>query len=348
MRKNKPLSNEEIATFCSQTAMLLQAGITPAECMDILLSDTKADGGREILSSIMEVCRKGRPFHEGMECAGVFPDYVIQMTALGEEAGSLDNVMLSLADYYEKELEVSENIRSAVSYPLIMIVMMLIVIYVLVSKVLPIFNQVFAQLGSSMGTAATALLTLGASLNRYSLVIAIILVLLTALFFISVKTAPGRRISVKLLNSFPITRRFYEKIACERFASGMALTLGSGMDTYTSLDMVSKLTGSLRMKEKIAVCRSSIEKGDNFSEALIESGIFNNLHSRMVAVGFRSGNIDAVMKKIAESYERETDHRIQSILSILEPTLVIILSLIVGMVLLSVILPLMGIMSGIG
>lgn len=348
MKKKKLLSNAEIASFCTQTALLFQAGITPSESMEILLTDTKQGGGREIISQILDICRQGETFHKALEQTGLFPDYVVHMIALGEESGNLDTCMLSLSSYYDKEENISDSIRGAVTYPLIMIGMMLVVIFVLISKVLPIFNEVFVQLGSEMTGFSATLLALGNSMNRYSLVFVILLCLLAACYFIAVKTPIGRREAGRFLNVFPLTRGFYEKVACERFASGMAMAMSSGMDTYTSLDMVSQLVGNRSMQDKIAACRKCIEDGGNFSEALANSHIFGNLHSRMVAVGLRSGNIDTVLLRIADSYEKETDRRIQSILSILEPTLVIILSLIVGLILLSVILPLMGIMASIG
>ena len=348
MKKKKLLSNGEIASFCTQSALLFQAGITPAESMDILLKDSGSDAGREVISEILEVCRQGETFHHALSRTGLFPDYVLNMIALGEESGNLDKCMLSLSSYYEKEENISDSIRGAVTYPLIMIAMMLVVIFVLVSRVLPIFNQVFLQLGSKMTGFSATLLRLGTSLNRYSIVFVALLVLLAALYLAATKTNIGRREAGRFMNAFPLTRGFYDKVACQRFASGMAMAMGSGMDTYTSLDMVSQLVGNKAMQDKISACRKSLEDGADFSEALSSSNIFSRLHSRMVTVGFRSGNIDTVMSRIADSYEKETDRKIQSIISILEPTLVIILSLIVGLILLSVILPLMGIMASIG
>lgn len=348
MKDRKLLSNEEIASFCNQTAMLFQAGIPPVESMNIMLEDVKSSGGRELLTQILEVCSQGEPFYRALESTGVFPDYVINMLALGEESGNLDVCMLSLAAYYEKEQNISDSIKGAVTYPFIMIVMMVIVIFVLISKVMPIFNQVFIELGSEMTGFSASLLKLGNSLNRYSIVFLVILCILAALYLFATKTASGKRIFARFLAVFPLTKRFYESVACERFASGMALTLSSGMDTYSGLDMVSSLVGNKKMQEKIELCKKSLEKGDNFAEALASAEIFNHLHSQMVGVGFKSGNIDIVLRKIADSYEKETDRRIQSIVSILEPTLVIILSVIVGLILLSVILPLMGIMASIG
>ena len=348
MKDQKRLSNQEIASFCNQTALLFQAGITPIESISILRSDTKSEQGRELLDNILTVCRQGEPFHCALAATGVFPDYVLHTLALGEESGNLDVCMLSLAAYYEKEDNISEGIKNAVTYPFLMIAMMLVVIFVLISKVMPIFNQVFVELGSEMTGFAASLLHLGENLNRYSLFVLIFLFVLFILYVLATKTSFGRRIMTRFLHVFPLTKSFYESVACQRFASGMALCLSSGMDTYTSLDMVSQLVGSHKMRDKIAACKEAIHAGSNLAEALSGSAIFNNLYSQMVAVGFKSGNVDTVLSKIADNYEKTTDKKMQSIISVLEPTLVIILSIIVGLILLSVILPLMGIMSSIG
>lgn len=348
MKDKKQLSNAEIASFCSQVAMLFQAGITPAEGINIMLSDSKDESAKALLEQIRDVCRQGEPFYKALTATGMFPDYVLHTIALGEESGNLDDCMLSLAAYYEKEENISESIKNAITYPLIMIAMMIAVIFVLVSKVMPIFNQVFIELGSEMTGFAASLLQLGNSLNNYSILLLIIICLLFVLYLVATRTGFGRRMTGAFLNKFPLTKGFYESVACERFASGMALTLSSGMDTFTSLDMVSNLVGNKLMQEKIEHCKKSIREGANFAEALVGSGIFNHLYSQMVAIGFKSGNIDTVLAKIADNYEKATDKKIQSIISILEPTLVIILSLIVGLILLSVILPLIGIMTSIG
>ena len=166
MKDKRLLSNEEIASFCNQTAMLFQAGIPPVESLNIMISDAKTSGGRELLTAILNVCLEGEPFYKALKSTGVFPDYVINMLALGEESGNLDVCMLSLADYYEKEIDISDSIKGAVTYPLIMIAMMFVVIFVLISKVMPIFNQVFVELGSEMTGFSASLLHLGTSLNR--------------------------------------------------------------------------------------------------------------------------------------------------------------------------------------
>lgn len=348
MKTSKLLSNTEIASFCEQIALLLKAGITPAEGMEILLSDNRNPEGREIIQSICNECQKGETFYHAIESSHVFPDYVLHMIAIGEEAGRLDDVMDSLAGYYEREESIHSSIKNAVSYPLIMIIMMFIVIIVLLTKVLPIFEQVFLQLGTEMNAISRSFMSIGNMISRSSFILLLFIGIVFLFFLYFTKSKKGHNLYLRFALSFPLTKEFYENIASGRFASGMALTLSSGLDTFSSLDLVAQLVDNSIMCQKIAACKSYIENGSNFAEALATTKIFSNLYSRMIAVGFRTGNVDTVMKKIAENYEKETDAKIYHIISVLEPTLVIILSLIVGLILLSVILPLMGIMSSIG
>lgn len=348
MSEFKQLNNEEISTFFSQTGLLFQAGISPFECMAILLKDCDTEEGQDLYKEIMKEIRSGNNFSEALASTGVFPDYVINMVSLGEDSGNLDDCMLALADYYEKEQSIAESLRSALTYPLIMIFMMMVVIVVLIVKVMPIFQQVFVELGSEMSGFAATLLNVGNTLSRYSLVLLTILVLLVVLFFIARYTKPGKAITHSFLSRFPLTKGFYESIACERFASSLAIAMSSGMDTFSGLDMAKQLVENKDMELKIEKCKTLIRSGKNFAEGLTESEIFKNIHAQMISVGAKSGNIDIVLARIADSYEKETTKRISSILEILEPTLVIVLSVIVGMILLSVILPLMGIMSSIG
>ena len=344
----KNLNNREIASFCSQVAMFQQAGITPVEGMRLLLSDAKTSEAKKIYEKIISTCMSGEPFYTGLESAEVFPEYVLHMAKLGEESGNLDDVMNSLASYYEREDEIADSIRSAISYPSIMIAMMFLVIIVLITKVLPIFNQVFIQLGSEMSGFSASLLKLGNQINTYSVVFLLLLILCVGLYFYATKTASGKRIVRKVLYKIPFTKKLYDNIAAGRFASGIALTTASGMDTYRSLDLVAQLVENDTIKEKIGICKKSLLNGSSFPEAIGECGIFSNFYTRMIAVGSKTGSTDTVMNKIADTYQKETTKKLADLISVLEPTLVIILSLIVGLILLSVILPLMGVMSSIG
>ncbi|MBO6240401.1 MAG: type II secretion system F family protein [Butyrivibrio sp.] len=346
--KATPLNSYEISSFCRQLALLLRAGIAPSDSIEILTQDTEDPSAKEILSSINQVLRSGEKFHVALKMSGVFPDYVSHMVTIGEESGNIDVVMDSLADYYDREENIQSGIKNAISYPLIMVFMMLVVVVVLVLKVLPIFEQVYEQLGTNMSGFSQSLLNLGNLLNRYSVILVCFLVILAIVFFYISYTVSGRNALKKFIGKFAPTKKLMQELECERFASGMVLTLSSGMDTFEGLSLVKKLVETNEMKEKIDKCKELLIDGASFPEALLNSKIFTSFYAQMIDVGFKSGSMDKAMKQIADRFEHETQRKIISAISVIEPTLVIILSIIVGMILLSVILPLMGIMTTIG
>jgi len=165
------------------------------------------------------------------------------------------------------------------------------------------------------------------------------------LFWIFSLTEGGRRVLSRVRASFFLTRGVHEKIASGHFASAMALTLSSGLDVDQSLEMAYKLVQTPSVREKIERCRTYMSEGTTFSEALIKVGIFSGLYAGMVSVAFKTGALDSVMEKLAARYEDDVNVQITRIISVVEPSLVIALSVIVGMILLSVMLPLMGIMA---
>ena len=348
MKKGNQLTNLEIASFCEQMAMIIKAGITPKDGLAILLSDTKDESTRQIIQTLLKSSALGETFTTSIKESGVFPEYVVNMIAIGEETGRMDDVMQSLSEYYEHEDNIAESIRSAITYPFIMIVMMLIIIAVIISKVLPLFNQVFIQLGTQMDGFSGSLLRLGESLQAYSVIFFALLLLLLVFYFYVTKTSGGKAFLMKTASKIGPLKNFYDSVSYGRFAPGMALMLSSGMGIFQSLDMVSHLSGDPAMEEKILRCRNHINEGDGFAEALQKEHFFNNLYSRMIALGVKTGNLDSVLSKIAHIYEEETDKKIRNFISVLEPTLVISLSLVVGLILLSVILPLLSIMTSIG
>lgn len=349
-KKNlRSLSNHEISIFCRQLSMLTKGGVSPYECINLLISDTKDSEGKFILSKIMDILNTGERLHTAMEYSGVFPDYVIKMITLGEESGRLDTVLDSLANFYEREDELNENIRSAFTYPLVMIAIMIVVVFVILSKVMPIFADVFSQLGTAMNAFSESLVALGRSINNYSVILIVIITALVCLAVYLVHGRGGKKFLLLIAQKLPVTGKLYRDIAAGRFASGMALTLASGMDTYRSLDIVADLVENKDISSRIENAKKLIrEDGMTFPEALEKTEIFSQLYTRMILVGFKSGAMDVSFRETADHYTIDTDRRIYGIISVIEPTLVIILSIIVGLILLSVIMPLMGIMSSIG
>lgn len=344
---NSSFSHMELASFCGQMAFLLKSGISALEGLELLLEDTTDPKERALLEMLLlDLNAHGSLEHAFRRC-GCFPDYLIQMVKIGEETGTLDDVMAALQSHYEREADIASSIKSAVTYPLIMLGMMIVVILVLLIKVMPIFQQVFLQLGTEMTGVSRLLMNLGEGLSRYAIFFVLLLFAVILLGVYLIYTPSGKRFRVHLGYRIPATRKIQEEISACRFASGMALTLGSGLSQERCLELVKELTDNPYFERKLDVCIQQIGAGSDLSPALSASGIFTGMYARMTSVGAKTGTMDQMMAQIARLYQEEIDTRMNRLLSILEPTLVILLSLVVGIILLSVMLPLMGIMSGI-
>lgn len=350
MRKNvstgKPFSHAELSAFCTQLSLILHAGLSAYEGVHAMLEDTSGKEEKEILTTLSDSLAMGEDLSASMDCLGLFPSYMIEMVRIGEQTGRLDEVMDLLASHYDREDFIAGSIKNALTYPLAMASIMILVIVVLLVKVLPIFNQVFIQMGSEMTGLSAVLMNIGLTLNRYSvLFILLIVLLLVCLFFFS-KTEKGRLSFQKICYRFSFTRAFLEETSACRFASSLALTLGSGLGNEQSLQMVQAATTDSKFSEKISLCMEHLSQGLDLSSSLQKSHIFSGIHSRMITIGEKTGSLEKAMSNVAEKYQEHIDQRINRALAVIEPTLVISISLIVGIILFSVMLPLIGIMSG--
>lgn len=345
--KPKPFSNSELSAFCGQLALILQSGISSIEGISVMLEDATAEDERQILSLMQDKLTETGSLCDAFTAAGVFPGYLVHMVQIGEETGTLDNVMDALSAHYEREDTIRQSIKSSVTYPLFMAAMMVVIILVLLIRVMPIFNQVFVQLGSEMTGFSRTLMHIGTLLHTNALVFILILLALTALVFFGFRTTRGLMVVRKIGQALPFTRDICEKTAICRFADAMALTLSSGLMPERGMELAYELNDDPYFTRKLDLCREKMAEGTDLSDALHESGIFTGTYARMVTLGARTGSQEKVMRRIASLCQDEIDTRLSNMLSVLEPTLVIILSLIVGVILLSVMLPLMGILSSI-
>ena len=339
-KKQQMLGNLEIAAFCDQLSMIVSAGIPIYEGISILQEDAPEEETAEILSVISNSLDHGSSFCDALRETNVFPKYVLDMIGIGELAGKLEEVLNALTGYYKREESIQNSIKNAVTYPLLMIAMMLAVILVLIAKVLPVFHQIYMELGSDLTGFAGAMMRFSDALNQYLFVIVIVLIAAAAGIFLTSKSDAGQKFFKK--------RPLALSTAASRFANCMALALSSGLDTDQGLMLAEQLVDNPYMASRIKKCRDLTASGRGFAEAVLTSGIFSKIYTSMITIGFRTGSMDEVMHQISEEYEEETDKQIAKFISVLEPTLVIILSIFIGLILISFLLPLIGIMSSIG
>lgn len=340
MARQNYLSNAEISAFCAQLSMVLNAGMPTYYGISILCDEAPDEATRVLLEKIYKPMEQGVSLYGALKETNVFPPYVLNMIQLGEEAGRLDEVLKSLSRYYEREDTIRSSIRSSIVYPFILTILMVSVIIVMVAKVLPIFSQIYAELGSELTGAAKALMNISTAINQYIVIFAILFVVTLVTGIIVLRTDLGKILFQK--------QGLAVSIAASRFANCMFLALSSGLDTDTGLNLAHTLVNNPYMQHKIDVCKEAISHGDTFASALLKSDIFSKMYTSWIAIGSKTGSMDDVMQHISEAYQKETEERLSHYIAVLEPTLVIILCAFIGLILVSFLLPLLGIMSSIG
>ena len=241
--------------------------------------------------------------------------------------------------------EISGQIRSAVTYPLLMLGMMAVVILVLLIKVLPVFQQVFNQMGMEMNGVSRGLLNAGNVISRYSSVFLILAAALIGCILFFSLTEKGHSQLRKMVIHLPFFREIPVAMDYSRLTQGLSLGLRSGLSPETSLELTKDLISQPVILERLRKASSILDSGETFSRALTESGLFGGMEGRLITISFYSGSSDETFRRLSRQYTERSIDLISQAVSIVEPTIVILLSLLVGLVLLSVMMPLLGILS---
>ena len=344
----KELTNTYLSLFCMEMHMLLQAGITLDEGVRMLQDDEPDQEGKAVLQSLLDELDKGEPLSSALRKAAFFPRYMISMVETGEKTGRLADTLKALSEYYDRQERQSTAIKNAVLYPAMLLVTMVAVVLILIIYVLPVFNDVFGRLGSRMSPLATSLMQFGGWLGNVSVIIAaaggVIFIAALAMW-----ASPGLRGSAaKMFKNKFGSRGIFGSTANARFIAAMALSIKSGLDSEEAVKMAAAVSGGAKaMDEKNAMCVDMIRSGKTLSEAMCGAGILSARDGRLLTLGVRSGMEDEAMAEISRRKERDVQDEMDSIVGRIEPALVITTSIIVGVVLLSVMLPLMGIMASI-
>lgn len=347
MPKTKQLTEAYLSALFLELSLILRAGMPLGSGLALLREDDDDAASRVLLSALLEQTDKGESLSAAMEHTGAFPEHALRMVALAERTGRLEQTLVSLSDYYENRRQLRRNVYQTLMYPALLLLVFLAVVTVLVTKVLPIFENVFRQLGAQLSAPAQAMLTLGRRLSDASVGLGIaagcILVLLLAFLLIR----PLRRRTWVLLYSRFGGTGVWGSVLRSRFAGALATAIASGLDARESVDAAAKqVQGALRLDRAVENCRHALEQGESLHKALADAGLFGARDSRMIAMGFQTGSIDQVMAEIAQRTQRQANERLESIIAAVEPTVVVLTALVAGVILLSVMLPLMGVMSG--
>jgi len=348
MKNKNQLTEEEISLFCLQTAYLLRAGVPLYALFSDGMSDMKNKKLQRAFALVGESIEKQNTLEKSLRNAGCFPEYACNMVALGEASGRLEEVLLALSCHYDKEKRIRAGMKQAVMYPMALFFIMSLVVSLLVFRILPMFGRIFSQLGGTVSSAAQAMLDFGkgAGFFAFGIIIAVFFAAISVILYS--KTEKGRLKLEKIAVKLPFIRDIALKSSAVRFSSAMSLALSSGSCLDEAVAMSAEIMGNKAVGEKLNSLRADLASGISFGEFLEKTEAFPLMFTRMAAVGMQTGNLDEAMKKLSGIYTDELEDSITAFINAVEPALVGIIALIVGMILVSVLLPLTGAMAAIG
>ena len=344
--KQQELTSGQISAFCLELSLLMHAGVAVGDALALVAEERK---DQPWLQEAARQADCGSPLTQIIRDSGRFPAYVPGLLAVGDQTGRTEEALEALSRYYDGRERLEHQVRSALLYPAMLLLLMLVVIVVLLAKVLPVFDRVYASLGGQLTGVAAGLLTIGRILDS---LLPLLCVLLAAVVVFAAVFAAGGPLQKRVLHWWQKRRGdrgVSRKLNTARLAQALAMALRSGLPLEEALTLAGDLLGAQAPEaQRCRNCRERLERGEELSAALKETGVLPAAECRLVALGERGGSGDAVMDEVARRLTEEGEHALTELLGRVEPTLVLGTALLVGMILLSVMLPLMNIMAAIG
>jgi type IV pilus assembly protein PilC len=337
-----PVDSTELVKFIRQFATMIDAGLPLVQCLDILSGQEENEIFKAALIDIKQTVEQGATFSDALRRhPKIFDGLFVNLVHAGEVGGILDTILNRLAIYIEKNVKLKRQVKGALSYPITVMVIMVGVLGVLMTWVIPAFENMFAEFGAKDALPALTKMVILISNNFVSnlpfIIPAVIIIAMLAVRFY--RTKKGKRIVHKALLVIPIMGPVMKKIAVARFSRTLGTLLASGVPVLDAIEIVAKSAGNVVIEEGLMYARERISEGRNLADPLAELGIFPGMVVQMVGVGEQTGALDQMLTKIADFYEDETDVAVQAMTSMIEPIMMVVIGGIVGVVLVSMYLP---------
>ena len=345
-KRGKSVPWKNLAIFTRQFSVMIDAGLPLVQCLEIL-------GQQEADKNFSEVILKTRADVEGgssladamRKHPAAFDTLYTNMMAAGEAGGILDTILTRLATYIEKNVKLRGQVKSAMTYPIAVMVIAGIVVGAILWKVIPTFATLFEGLGATLPLPTLIVIALSNSLVSYLPLVILGGVGLTFGFRQFYATEQGRRVVDGILLKTPVLGMILRKGAVARFCRTLATLLGSGVPILEGLDITAKTAGNAVIEDAIMVTRSAIERGETMSAPLKETGVFPVMVTQMINIGEQTGALDTMLSKIADFYEDEVDTAVAGMLTLMEPIMIAFLGVVVGGIVIAMYLPIFDLIS---
>ncbi|MBM7581265.1 type IV pilus assembly protein PilC [Caldicoprobacter guelmensis] len=349
LKISSKINSRDLAVLCKQFSTMLKAGIPIVKCLDILSKQLSNRLLRSVFAEMYTEVRSGRSLSESLAGRGkYFPQLFTSMVEAGEASGTLDEVLGNLAQHYEKEHKLIQKVKNSMTYPVIVLVVAVAVVYFLLTVVVPTFVSIFSRSGAMLPLPTRMLLYLSDFMLKYGIFVLLFLIMLAFGFYLATSRGEGRYKWHKLLLRLPMVKTVVVQSISTRFSGTLGILLRTGIPLVTALEIVKKVVGNEVAQRGLQYVQETARKGGGISAPLEQLNLFPPMLIQMVRIGEESGTLDEMLLKTAEFYEGELETNLTRLTTLLEPMVIVLLGGIVAFIVLSIALPMFEMTSFVG
>jgi type IV pilus assembly protein PilC len=342
----KKVAAKNLAVFTRQFSVMIDAGLPLVQCLEILGTQEEDKNFAAVILQTRADVEGGASLADAMrKHPKTFDPLFTNMIAAGEAGGILDTILKRLATYIEKAVKLAGQVKSAMIYPIAVMVIAGVVVGVILWKVIPTFASLFAGLGAELPLPTRFVIMLSNNLVTYFIPLAVVMGAGGYGFTRYYATDNGRHVVDRIVLRLPILGDIMRKIAVARFCRTLATLISSGVPILDGLDITARTSGNAIVEDAILLTRKSIERGETISAPLKETNVFPPMVTQMIGVGEATGALDTMLAKIADFYEEEVDTAVAGLLTLLEPIMIAVLGVVVGGIVIAMYLPIFDLIS---
>ena len=342
----KKVSAKNLAVFTRQFSVMIDAGLPLVQCLEILGSQEEDRNFATVIEQTRSAVEGGASLADAMrKHPKTFDPLFTNMIAAGEAGGILDTILKRLATYIEKAVKLAGQVKSAMVYPVAVVVIAGGVVGVILWKVIPTFASLFSGLGAELPMPTRIVIALSDNLVLFFLPLLAVAGIFVYLFRTYYGTRKGRRVVDGALLRLPVLGSILRKIAVARFCRTLATLVSSGVPILDGLEITAKTAGNAVVEDAVMATRASIERGETIAVPLKETAVFPSMVVQMIGVGEATGALDTMLAKIADFYEEEVDTAVAGLLTLLEPIMIAVLGIVVGGIVIAMYLPIFDLIS---
>ena len=342
----KKVKVKEVAIFSRQLATMVNSGLTLIRALGILHEQTESAPLSKVIGDVRDAVERGNSLSSALEAhPDVFGDLYVSMVRAGEVAGALDEILVRLVDTLEAQVRLRSKVKSAMAYPVVVLALIALIVTGMLVFVVPIFEGMYNDLGGSLPLPTQALITISGVLTSLWWLFGLGLIGVVVGFKRWKKTEDGRAAWDRFRVRLPIFGQVVQKVAISRFSRTLAVLSRSGVPVLQALDIVGATSGNWLVSDATSDIREAVRRGESLVAPLHRHEIFPPMVTHMMAVGEETGALDEMLSKVADFYDSEVEDTVNSLTSLIEPLLIVVMGVAVGGILISLYLPLFNIAS---